>query len=92
MQRSRKAFRQRKRSVEDGASELLDEPEFSILLGDALELSVAAGSCSALGDALTGTGEDYVEVHAKDTGGGVVLDSKIDVFVDAEAEVSCYNK
>ena len=43
-------------------------------------------SALALGDAFTAAAEDDVEVHTVDTGGRVVLDTEIDVFVDTEAE------
>ena len=83
---------EKKCSVKDGASELLNEPLLGVFPGDALELAEDGLARSALGNTLSGAGEDDVEVHSKDTGGGVVLDSKINVFVDTEAEVSCYNK
>lgn len=40
------------------------------------------------GDALTGAGHAAVEVHAVDTNRRVVLDTKIDVLADTEAEVA----
>jgi hypothetical protein len=38
--------------------------------------------------AVTLAGEHDVEVHAENTGLGVVLDAEIDVFVNAKAEVA----
>lgn len=43
---------------------------------------------AAAGDTLTGAGHAAVEVHAVDTDGRVVLDTKIDVLADTEAEVA----
>jgi len=75
-------------SVEDGAALLLDEPHLGLFLGDALELAHAVVPCATASDAGTGAAEDDVEVHAENTCGGIVLDSEIDVFVNAEAEVA----
>lgn len=79
-------------SVEHGATELLDEPHLGVLLGDALELANTAGAGTAAGDTVALAAEDDVEVHAENTGVGVVLDAEVDVLVNAEAEVACkYN-
>lgn len=43
---------------------------------------------AAAADTVTGTGHAAVEVHAVDTDGGVILDTKIDVLADTEAEVA----
>ena len=43
---------------------------------------------AALGDTVTGALEDDVEVHAENTGVGVVLDAEIDVLVNTKAEVA----
>ena len=43
---------------------------------------------AAASNTLTGTSHAAVEIHAVDTDGGVVLDTKIDVFADTEAEVA----
>ena len=32
--------------------------------------------------------EDHVEVHAEDTGEGIVLDAEVDVLLDAETEAT----
>ena len=32
--------------------------------------------------------QDHVEVHAEDTGEGVILDTEIDVFLNTESEAS----
>jgi hypothetical protein len=79
----------RKRSCsEDSATELLDEPLLGLFLGDSLEVTESAGSGSAAGDSLASAGEDNVEVHAVNTSGGIILDTKIDVLIDTEAEVA----
>ena len=43
---------------------------------------------AAASHAEAGAAEHDVEVHAVDTGGGVVLEAKINVFLNAEAEVA----
>lgn len=48
----------------------------------------AALRSAAAGDTLTRSGHAAVEVHAVDTDGGVVLDTKIDVLADTEAKVA----
>ena len=73
---------------ENGATELLDEPLLGLFLGDSLEVAEGAGSCSSSGDSLASAGEDNVEVHTVDAGGGVILDAEIDVLIDTEAEVA----
>ena len=78
-------------SVEDGATTLLDEPHLGLLLGDTLELADSGLVSTSSGDTLAATAEDHVEVHTEDTGAGVILDAEVDVFVDTEAEVACYN-
>jgi len=76
------------RSVEDGATEGLDEPKLGVILGDSLELADAALSCSSLVDSITGSLENDGEVHTENTSGGVVLNSEIDMFVDTKSEVT----
>jgi len=78
-------------SVEDGATTLLDEPHLGLLLGDTLELADSGSVGTSFGDTLAATAEDHVEVHTEDTGVGVILDSEVNVLVDTEAEVACYN-
>ena len=41
-----------------------------------------------LGNTAAGSSEDDVEVHAENTGGGIVLDAKINVLLNTEAEVA----
>ena len=43
---------------------------------------------ATLGNTLTRSGHAAVEVHSVDTNRRVVLDTKIDVFADTEAEVA----
>lgn len=42
----------------------------------------------SLGNSLTSSGEDDVEVHTEDTSVGIVLDSEIDVFFNTKTEVT----
>ena len=73
---------------ENGATELLSEPLLGLFLADHLEVTEGAGSCSASGNSLAGSGEDNVEVHSVDTSGGIVLNSEIDVLIDTKAKVA----
>ena len=47
---------------------------------------------SSKSDSASGALEDDVEVHAEDTSEGVVLDTQVDVLLDAESEVACVSK
>ena len=50
----------------------------------------ANGALAATSEAHSASGalEDDVEIHAEDTGEGVILDAEVDVLLDAESEVS----
>ena len=50
--------------------------------------SNSAFASSAEGDSASGTLENDVEVHAENTGEGVILDAEIDVFLDTETEAT----
>ena len=72
----------------DNAVEALLEPLDSLVALDAVAEANGGLHAAAAGDALTGAGHAAVEVHAVDTDRGVVLDAKIDVLADTEAEVA----
>jgi hypothetical protein len=74
--------------LSDDAVESLLEPLDRLLALDAVAGANGALHAAAAGDTLTGAGHAAVEVHAVDTNGRVVLDAKIDVFADTEAEVA----
>jgi hypothetical protein len=76
------------RSVEDGATALLDEPLLGVLLGDALELADVGLLLAAAGNTVAGLAEHDVEVHTENTSSSVVLDAQVDVLVDTETEVA----
>ena len=48
-----------------------------------------AFAASSESNSASGALEDDVEVHAEDAGEGVVLDTQVDVLLNAEAEVAC---
>ena len=75
----------------DGASALLGEPLLGLLLGNSLELADLSTGVLSLGDSATRSLEDDVEVHTENTGGGIVLDTKIDMLLDTETEVAYAN-
>ena len=79
---------QSQRSVEDGATEVLDEPELGVVLGHALELANTGTSRSAVANSVARSLQDNGEVHTEDTGVGIILDSKIDMLFDTESEVT----
>lgn len=63
------------------------------VLGVDLVAGTDAGVClSAPGDTLTGAGHDDVKVHAVDTDRRVVLDTQVNVLVDAETKVAGLGK
>ena len=76
-------------SVEDGATESLNEPELGIIPGDALELSNSVLSSLSLGDSVTRSLEADGEVHTENTSGSVVLNSEINMLINAKSEVTC---
>ena len=78
-------------SVKDGAAALLNEPHLGLLLGDTLELAEVGFACATLSDTFANTSEDNVEIHTENTGGGVVLDAEINVFVNTKTEVTWNN-
>ena len=80
--------RRGRRSVEDGAGHGLDEPELGVILGHALELADGRPASLAVCNSVTLAAEYDVEVHAENTSLSVVLNSEIDVFVNAKAEVA----
>ena len=82
------AFWCRSSSVKDGATEVLDEPELGVILGNALELSDTALLGSPLGNSEAGSLEDNSEVHTENTSGGVVLNSEINMLIDTKSEVT----
>lgn len=84
--------RQQSRSVKDSASELLNEPELGLISSDFVESTNSVGLCFPLGDSLSLSLEDDIEVHTEDTSGGVILDSEINMLINTKSEVACiYN-
>ena len=77
---------------QDGSGHLLGEPLLGVLRGNFLELAEFASSVLSSGHSLSSSGEDDVEVHAENTGVGVILDSQINVLVNSESEVTYKNK
>lgn len=74
--------------LSDNTVEARLEPLDGLVALDAVAGTDAALGASSAGDALTRSGHAAVEVHAVDTDRGVVLDTKIDVLADTEAEVA----
>jgi hypothetical protein len=74
--------------LSDNAIESLLEPLDGLVAVDAVAGTDLGLHATTAGDTLTRTGHAAVEVHAVDTDRGVVLDTKIDVLADTEAEVA----
>jgi hypothetical protein len=72
----------------DGTSAFLGEPLLGIIGGNSLEFTEFSSSVLSLGNSLSSSGEDDVEIHTENTSAGIVLDSEIDVFFDTESEVA----
>ena len=66
----------------------LPDPLHGVLLGNTVGWSETATLGLLLRHVESRTLEDDVEVHTVDTGGRVVLETKIDMLVDTESEVS----
>merc|ERR1712008_573209 len=64
------------------------EPLHGVLLGQTVGESNLADLSSPVGNVHAGPAEDDKEVHAVDANAWVVLDSQVNVLLDAEAEVA----
>ena len=75
----------------NSSGHLLSEPLLGILSGDSLMLSKFTLGMLSLRDSLASSTEDDVEVHAENTGVGIILDSEIDMLINTKTEVTCNN-
>lgn len=66
----------------------VNEPLHGLLAGNALKLSDDTDGSAAVLDTGTSATENDVDIHTEDTDGRIVLDTKIDVLLDTETEVS----
>jgi len=73
---------------EHNTLELVCEPLNGILLPNLVRKSDPRLTALPACNAGSGPGEADEEVHAVNTGGGIVLDSEIDVLADSESEVA----
>ena len=64
------------------------EPLHGLLLVDTVGVADTSLSAPLVSHAEPRSPQDNVEVHAVDSDAGVVLDSQIDVFLDAKAKVA----
>ncbi len=71
---------------------LLLEPFHGLILGDPMTGPYTTLPSTLVAHAVTGPTEYDVEVHSVDTDARVVLDTQVDVFLDAEAKVACVGK
>jgi hypothetical protein len=49
-------------------------------------------AATSAGNTVTGTTHDAEEIHTVNTDGGIVLDTKIDVFLDTETKVASFRE
>lgn len=75
-------------SVKDESIVLLLEELHRVLSGDPLRDAHSVLAPSALGNTFPGLLEHDVEVHAEDSGVGVVFDAQVDVLLDPKSEVA----
>jgi len=74
--------------VHEKTIELLLEPLLGLILGHLVVVANATAALLAAGDTGTGAVQMDEEIHTVDTGGRIVLDTKIDVLLDTEAEAA----
>jgi hypothetical protein len=48
----------------------------------------SVGGSSSLGNSLSGFLKDHIEIHTKNTSVGIVFDTKVNVFLNTEAEIT----
>ena len=72
----------------NGTSHLLCEPLLGLVGGDSLELAELSSGVLSVGNSLSSSGQDHVEVHTEDTGVGIILDSQINMLFNTETEVA----
>jgi len=75
-------------SIEDKSIILLFEELFSFFFGNPLGNTHPVGSSSSLGHSLSGFLKDHIEIHTKNTSVGIVFDTKVNVFLNTEAEIT----
>jgi hypothetical protein len=75
-------------SIEDKSIILLFEELFSFFFGNTLGNTHSVGASSSLRDSLAGFLKDNIEVHTENTGVGIIFDTKVNVFLNTEAEVT----
>ncbi len=78
--------------VQDDTVVLGLEPLHCLILDQTVREPDGADLSSPVSHVHTGPAQNDVEVHAVDTDGGVVLDTQVDVLLDAESEVSVVRK
>ena len=75
-------------SIEDKSIILLFEELFSFFFGNTLGNTHSVGASSSLGHSLTGFLKNNIEIHTENTGIGIVFDTKVNVFLNTEAEIT----
>ena len=69
-------------------SHLLLEPLHCLVLGDSMLIANSALSSLPVSHAVSGPGQHHVEIHSVDPNTRVVLDSQINVLLNAETKVA----
>jgi hypothetical protein len=81
-----------KEDLQDDSFVFLLEPGHGISLGHSVALTNFGGFALAASNTVTRSDKDDVEIHTEDTGGGIVLQTKIDVLVDTKSEATGVSK
>jgi len=74
--------------VQQKTIELLLEPLLGVILGDLVGVSNTAAALLAASDTGALTVQMDEEIHTVNAGGGIVLDTKIDMLLDTETEAA----
>ena len=78
------------RSVVDGAIVFPSEPFHGLVLGDFVLVADSSFASPSETDSASGSFQDDIEVHAEDTGEGIILHSQINMLLNTESEAA-YN-
>jgi hypothetical protein len=81
-----------KEDLQDDSFVFLLEPGHGISLGHSVALTNFGWFAFATSNTVTGSDEDDVEIHTKNTGGRVILQTKINVLVDTESKATSISK
>ncbi len=79
-------------SIVDGTIIFSSEPFHSIFFGDSVFGSNSGFASSSESNSASWSLEDDVEVHTENTGEWIILNTKINMFLNTESKTSCIRK